>query len=54
MNMKIDIQQAIRDIPSLPDVVNDIILSLNDDSSNIELLTNKIMMDPFTNLKWIE
>ena len=46
MALNIDIQQIMKDIPPLPDVVNDIIMSLNDDSANIEILTNKIMMDP--------
>lgn len=42
----IDVSKVENNIPSLPDVVNDIILSLNDENANIESLTNKIMMDP--------
>lgn len=46
MSVQIDIEQAVKEIPSLPSVVNDIIQSLNDESANIQLLTDKIMMDP--------
>lgn len=42
----IDISKRAHDIPSLPSVVTDIIETLNDDDSNIESLTEKIMMDP--------
>lgn len=42
----IDTSKHTHDIPSLPAVVNDIIETLNDDDSNIESLTGKIMMDP--------
>ena len=46
MSALIDINKGENNIPSLPDVVNDIIMSLNDENANIEFLTNKIMMDP--------
>lgn len=46
MSVQIDIEQAVKHIPSLPDVVNDIIQSLDDQNANIERLTDKIMIDP--------
>lgn len=42
----IDISKNVNNIPSLSAVINDIIETLNDEDTNIELLTNKIMQDP--------
>jgi len=40
------IVNGFKNLPSLPEVVSDIIESLNNDDTNIESLTSKIMVDP--------